>query len=483
MCTATRYPEALPLRTLKAQVVLKEVVKFCTTFGLPRVIQTDQGSNFTSKVFGQMLKELGIKHHLSSAYHPESQGAVERFHQTLKTLLRTFCIETGKDWVDGLPLLMFAVRESVQESLGFSPAELVFAHTVRSPLKLLKKQLIGKDTAPISVLDYVSSIRDHLHKACELAKTHLSEKQSKMKAHFDKKTFSGSYVIEQKLSETDYVVGTPDRRRKKRVCHVNMLKSYPQTPSMRINNSVILGNIDSHLSYLPRSQREDIVRLLQKYPTLFSDVPGRTTVLSHDIDVGCSVPIKQHPYRVNPAKRELMKAEVDYLLQKGLAAPSQSPWSSPCLLVPKPDSTFLTKPDSFPLTQMEDCVDKVGASKFVTKLDLLKGYWQVTLTARACEISAFVTPDNFLQYNCMAFGMRNAPATFQRLMQKVLSGLGNCEAYLDDIVVYSHNWEDHIRGVENVFSRLNDAKLTMNLAKCEFAKAVVTYLGKKVGQG
>uniref|UniRef100_A0A9J7XUR9 Gypsy retrotransposon integrase-like protein 1 n=1 Tax=Cyprinus carpio carpio TaxID=630221 RepID=A0A9J7XUR9_CYPCA len=143
MCTATRYPEAIPLRTLKAQVVLREVVRFCTTFGLPRVIQTDQGSNFTLKVFGQMLKELGIKHHMSSAYHPESQGAVERFHQTLKTLLRTFCIETGKDWVDGLPLLMFAVRESVQESLGFSPAELVFAHTVRGPLKLLKEQLIA----------------------------------------------------------------------------------------------------------------------------------------------------------------------------------------------------------------------------------------------------------------------------------------------------------------------------------------------------
>lgn len=172
-------------------------------------------------------------------YHPESQGAVERFHQTLKTLLRTFCIETGKDWVDGLPLLMFAVRESVQESLGFSPAELVFAHTVRGPLKLLKEQLIGKDSAPISVLDYVSSFRECLHKACELAGAHLSMVQSKMKVHFDKRTvqrrfqpgesvlvllpipgsalqakFSGPYVIEQKLSETDYVVGTPDRRRK-----------------------------------------------------------------------------------------------------------------------------------------------------------------------------------------------------------------------------------------------------------------------------
>lgn len=132
---------------------------------------------------------------------------------------------------------------------------------------------------------------------------------------------------------------------------------------------------------------------------------------------------------------------------------------------------------------MEDCVDRVGASKFVSKLDLLKGYWQVPLTARAREISAFVTPDNFLQYKCMAFGMRNAPATFQHLMQKVLSGLPNCEAYLDDVVVYSSAWEDHLYSLESLFSRLSDAQLTLNLAKCEFAKGVVTYLGKKVGQG
>ncbi len=168
-------------------------------------------------------------------------------------------------------------------------------------------------------------------------------------------------------------------------------------------------------------------------------------MMSHDTDVGIYVPIKQHLYSINPSKWEIMKTEVDYLLQNGLAVPSQSPWSSPSLLVSKPDSTFrfctdyrkvnnVTKPDSFSLPRMKDCMDKFGASKFVTKLDLLKGYWQVPLTAHACEISAFVTPDNFLQYSYMAFGMQNAPETFQRLMQKKNSGLCNCEANLDDIV-------------------------------------------------
>lgn len=100
-----------------------------------------------------MLKELGIAHRLSSAYHPESQGAIERFHQTLKSMIRTYCVKIGKDWMDGLSLLMFAVRESFQESLGFSPHELVFAQTVRGPLKLLKEQLTSKSSPAVPILD------------------------------------------------------------------------------------------------------------------------------------------------------------------------------------------------------------------------------------------------------------------------------------------------------------------------------------------
>ncbi len=263
---------------------------------------------------------------------------------------------------------------------------------------------------------------------------------------------------------------------------------------IRLQNSDILNNLELHLAHLSKEQWEDVVKLIAEHPTLFSDVPQQTTVLTHDIDVGTAVPIKQHPYRVNPKKREVMRMEVEYLLQHGLAEPSKSPWSSPCLLVPKSDSSLrfctdyrkvndITKPDSFPLPRLEDCVDRVDSSQFVTRLDLLKGYWQVSLTARASEISAFVTPDNFLQYKVMAFGMRNAPATFQRLMREVLSGVTDCEAYLDDIVIYSSTWRDHVVKLNCVFDRLAAANLTLNLAKCDFAKAVVTYLGKKVGQG
>jgi len=155
------------------------------------------------------------------------------------------------------------------------------------------------------------------------------------------------------------------------------------------------------------------------------------------------------------AKREVMKKECEYLLENGLARPSHNPWSSPCLLAPKSDGSprfcsdfrkvnAVTVPDSFPLPRMDDCIDSIGPAVYITKLDLLKGYWQVPPTERASDISAFVTPDHFLQYTVMAFGMRNAPATFQRLMHLVLGDVPNCNVYLDDVVVFSDTWESHI---------------------------------------
>ena len=126
---------------------------------------------------------------------------------------------------------------------------------------------------------------------------------------------------------------------------------------------------------------------------------------------------------------------------------------------------------------------RFGAAKFVSKFDLLKGYWQVPLTPRAREISAFKTPSGLFSYTVMGFGLRNAPATFQRLMNMVVNRLEGCAVYLDDVVIYSNTWEDHLSRIRALFERFANANLTVNLAKCEFAKATVTYLGKVVGQG
>lgn len=147
----------------------------------------------------------------------------------------------------------------------------------------------------------------------------------------------------------------------------------------------MLEKLPDLLQHLEPAQQADVAALRGQFSCLFSDVPTHTTVIEHDIGVRDARPVKQHPYRVNYIKRELMKREVRYLLEHGLAVPSSSAWCSPCLLEAKGDGTprfitdyrkvnALTLPDSQPLPRMEDCVDCLGNAKFVTKLDLLKGY-------------------------------------------------------------------------------------------------------------
>ena len=125
MDLSTRFPEAIPLRKITAKVVVEALMQFFTRYGLPKEVQSDQGSNFMSGVFQEVLRELGIKQLKSSAYHPQSQGALERYHQTLKNMIRAYCEDFPEDWDKGIPFLLFATRDSPNESTDFTPFELV----------------------------------------------------------------------------------------------------------------------------------------------------------------------------------------------------------------------------------------------------------------------------------------------------------------------------------------------------------------------
>lgn len=260
MCASTRFPEVFPVHKITTPIVVKVLTMFFSLFGLPKVVQTDQGSNFMSRVFAQVLKQLNTKHCHSSAYHPESQGALEHFHQTLKTMLRTYCLEFERDWDDGVHMQMFAIREVVQESLRFSPSELVFAHTVRGPLKLLSEKWLCEGTEQ-NLLDYVSNFRFKLRRACEIARDNLKMAEARIKGWFDKHAksrefqpgdkvlvllpipgsslqarYSGPYLTQEKVGDRDYLVATPDR-----LCHINMLKRYCDREKMQAESSSEAG--------------------------------------------------------------------------------------------------------------------------------------------------------------------------------------------------------------------------------------------------
>ena len=117
MCASTRFPEAIPLRNIRAATIVKALTKFFTFVGLPKSIQSDQGSNFTSGLFQEIMYQLGIEQYTLSAYHPESQGALERFHQTLKNMIRTHCLEYEKDWDEGVHLFCYLLPGRVFKKL------------------------------------------------------------------------------------------------------------------------------------------------------------------------------------------------------------------------------------------------------------------------------------------------------------------------------------------------------------------------------
>ena len=209
MCIATTFPEAIPLRNIKAKTIVKALIKFFSMVGLPRSIQSDQGTNFMSGIFQQVMYELGIKQYKSSAYHPQSQGALERFHQTLKNMIRSYCFDTEKDWDEGVHLLLFAVRKSVQESLGFSPFKLVFGYSIRGPLKLMKEKLLDDDSPSLNLLQYLANVKDKLEKVSEIERKNLKKVLNSMAEQYDKYAVQRSFVPGDKVLAILPVTGKP----------------------------------------------------------------------------------------------------------------------------------------------------------------------------------------------------------------------------------------------------------------------------------
>ena len=140
--------------------------------------------------------------------------------------------------------------------------------------------------------------------------------------------------------------------------------------------------------------------------------------------------------------------------------------------------------DAYPMPCLDELIERLGPARFVSTLDLTKGYWQVPLTERAKSKTAFSTPEGLFQYTVLPFSVHGAPATFQRLMDCVLRPHREyAAAYLDDIVIHSISWELHVRHLEAVLDALRKAGLTANAKKCRIGLAETDYLGFTIGRG
>ncbi len=168
---ATRYPEAFALRTITTPEVMHALIQLFYRVGIPMEILTNQGTNFTSRLMKQLHQQLGITAVRTSPYHPQTDGLVERFNQTLKSMLRKFVADTGRDWDKWLPFVLFAYREVPQASTGFSPFELLYGWRFQGPLDLLKKAWMAPadKTDERSIVKIVLEMRNRLERYREEA--------------------------------------------------------------------------------------------------------------------------------------------------------------------------------------------------------------------------------------------------------------------------------------------------------------------------
>lgn len=241
---------------------------------------------------------------------------------------------------------------------------------------------------------------------------------------------------------------------------------------------------------LTEEQNSRITVLINKMKDTIGNGLGRTHILKHNIDTGETKAVHQKQYNFSPVIKAEITKELDKMLRNDVVEPSHSAWCSPVLLVKKPngdnrlclDSRQLnkvTKRDTYSLPRVTTVIDNLRNAKFLTTIDLNSAFWQIPLDESSKEKTAFAVPGRGLfHFKVMPFGLVNASQTQQRLMDILFhSNDDKVWAYLDDIVICSATFEEHIALIEKVMNILHSAQLTINVEKCKFARASLRYLG------
>ncbi|XP_069108215.1 uncharacterized protein, partial [Argopecten irradians] len=550
---ATRYPEAVALKGIETERVAEALVDVYSRVGIPREVLTDCGTQFTSELMQEVSRLLSIRQLSTTPYHPMCNGLVERFNGTLKAMLRKMCAERPRDWDKYLNALLFAYREVPQESLGYSPFELLYGRTVRGPMMILRelwtKEVPDPDTK--TTYQYVVDLKDRLEETCKLAQEQLRSARSRQAKYYNRKAkardmkpgdkvlvllptkrnkllmqWRGPYMIEEKRGSMDYRVNVEG---KKKTLHANLLKLYVERRCQVmvgqdfgvlsvVCNAMVTdedesedddfppGNIitippptrtesidDVAVSELLTSdQTTDIRNILAEFEDVLTDVPGKTNLGKHDIKTTTCEPVRVKSHSIPYSMKNTIKEELDKMLRMGVIEPSESPYAAPVVIVREKDGTNrfcidfrqlnrVTIFDAEPMPNADDIFARLSGHKYFSRLDLIKGYWQVPMSKSAQEKTAFTTLFGLFQFSVMPFGLVNAPATFCRIMRKLLRGMDGIESFIDDILIYSRNWNDHMRVLRDLFTRLRKANLTARPSKCALGYGSLECLGHIVG--
>jgi len=275
-------------------------------------------------------------------------------------------------------------------------------------------------------------------------------------------------------------IGTISPIKKIRKLTPNTTKSYEE---ITLENS----NIDN-------GQKQQLKQLLKKYQKVVAKHEfdlGQTSIIKHSIPMTNEAPIKQRPYRIPYSLQDTVKQQVKEMAEHNIIRESTSPWTSPVVMVKKKDGKMrfcidyrklnsMTRKDTFPLPRIDEMLDKLSNATIFTTLDLQSGYWQIEVEEIDKPKTAFSTGNDLWEFNVLPFGLTGAPATFQRCMNFILMDATHAMVYIDDIIIFSKSFDEHLLDLTDVFRRLEVAGLKVKPTKCEFAQKSVTFLGHVV---
>jgi hypothetical protein len=296
---------------------------------------------------------------------------------------------------------------------------------------------------------------------------------------------SESPVIDEEADEIEFPFTPPTKK--------------DDSPEYHESKKTAITELIRSYTHLKPDQKQSMIKVLMKYADRFSmkgENMERTDSVQHEIDTTDKHPFRERLRQYSPAIQEIIMAEVDSMVKQGVIVPSKSPYASNLLLVRKPDpsseggvknrvcAAFVrlntqTEKDSYPLPNIQYIFDKIGQSKWFTTMDLLSGFWQVMIKPEHRYKTAFITVRGLYEFVVMPFGLCNAPATFQRLMDAVIlpEYRSFIETYIDDLMTHSSTFESHLEHLDVLLGALRKHKLVVKLSKCKFAQQEVKFLG------
>ena len=530
MCLFSKYPEAIPLKKCDNETVLEAMFDIFSRHGLPKTILTDQGSVFCSHITRHMCKMFEVHKVRTSPYHPQSDGALERWHACLKGMIkRSEC--SIKTWDTQLKFLLFAYRDTPHCVTGYSPFTLLYGRDVRGPLGLLRNSWVDSMCDEANIEEWLVNVRHWMVELSEIVSDRERKAKDVMKKVYDRKAtvksfekgemvlvrkpgirakmgdfWEGPYQIDHQVSPVTYYVQVPGNANRARVIHANMLRRWT-TPAASIHRVLCVEEDEEEeettqgLKLIREgfessvAQQAKLDRVLAEFSEVFSEKPGRTGATMLKIVTGDSVPIRSPTYRIPPRWKDEVRRQLDQLVELGIIRPSTSPWSSSIVTVKKTGGAVricvdfravnnVTQPDPYQMPLIEEILDMLAEARFISKIDLTKGFHQIPIDPVDCAKTAFCTPWGKFEYCFMPFGLRNGPAVFQRLMDSIMhKDLGHARVYIDDIAVFSATWKEHCDHIAQVLTRLKEAGLTANVKKCQWGQTQCEFLGHIVGHG